>query len=278
MEKQYKHLMEQQSVDTEVTAGFYEKLKNTGTRRKTFRWKMALAVACIALMIPITVLAASNTFRKGDVQIGNVPHFPTIDNSYSVRFNDIQSTPLSALPKEVQSITEHKRDYLNSWAAAAKITGMDLLRNTALENDGIAKIGVLYDGEPAAHCIVSYNTSDEQLYYVGVEASYYYQNTSFYVRAKLTVEHPDLTEEEKNTLHGITVGMNYDVQISHEEYTTAAGVPAIILRSEADGWLFYHAVFAVDNISYEIQVRGSTKAEAATREALLEVLDAYVVE
>lgn len=279
MEKQYKHLMEQQAVDTEVTAGFYEKLEKTGARRKTFRWKVALAVACIALMIPITVLAASNIFGKPKVKIGPTEHFPN-RNGYVLRFDNIQSLPLSAFPEDIQAITEYKQSYLNSWAAAEKAMDIDLINNTILEDDSTAKGRIVNPDGHSAHCVISYHPSDDQLYYVQVDTTYIVKSKHyFFVKAKIAVEHPKLTADETQILHGITIGYPDDTTISYEEYTTKEGIPVAIVSTQGgSNYLRSIASFAVNNIAYEIHFVSTLEEQAAGRELLLEILDAYVVE
>ena len=119
MDKQYKHLMQQQCVDAEVTANFHEKLEKAGARRKSFRWKVALAVACIALMIPLTVFAASNIFGKAKVKIGKLEYFPG-RTGYSVRFENLKSFSLKALSDKAKSITKKVTAYYDSWEDAER--------------------------------------------------------------------------------------------------------------------------------------------------------------
>lgn len=279
LDKQYKHLMEQQNVDAEVNANFYEKLENAGARRNSFRWKAALAVACIALMIPITVLAASNIISKPKVKFGVTEHFPNI-NAYSLRFDNIQSHPLSAFPKDVQAITDYKKSYLKSWEAAEKTLDIDLMNNTILEADSTGKDRIVDLDGNSAHCVISYHPSGEKLYYVQVDASYIVESKHyFFVKAKITVENPNLTEDEMQTLHGITAGYSGDTTISYEEYTTKEGIPVAIATTwSGSNYVKSVASFAVNNISYEICIVSTLKEQEAERERLLEVLDAYVLD
>ena len=132
MDKQYKNLMDQQNISPEVTAQFCDKLEQTATRRKSVRWKAVLAAACVALMIPLTAFAAKSIFGTPKVKLGKLDWYDG-PNGYSVRFENVDSFPLDAFPKEVQAITEYKMVVCDSWEAAEETLGIDLLNNTFLQ-------------------------------------------------------------------------------------------------------------------------------------------------
>ena len=90
MDKQYKNLMVQQNIGAETTARFYEKLEQTTTQRKSMRWKAALAVVCIALTIPLTVLAVENIFGVPKMKFGKLDWHES-PNGYSIRFENLKS-------------------------------------------------------------------------------------------------------------------------------------------------------------------------------------------
>lgn len=275
----YKHLMEKQIVSAETTAKFYEALEKPDKKRKSFRWKAALIAACVALMIPLTVFAASNIISQPKVKIGATEHFPN-RIGYILRFDNMQSFPLSTFSKNVQGITEYKQSYLNSWAAAEKTLGIDLMHNTILEDDNTAKGRIVNPDGHSAHCVISYCTSDEQLYYVQVDATYIVKSKhTFSVKAKIAVEHPNLTADETQILHGITIGYPDNTTISYEEHTTKEGIPVAMLTTQGDSnYIHGIASFAVNNIAYEIHFTSTLNEQAVEQALLLEILDAFVLE
>ena len=280
LDKQYKHLMEQQNVDAEVNANFYEKLENAGTRRKSFRWKAALAVACIALMIPITVLAASNIFGKPKIKIGKMEYFPG-KNGYSISFDNIENFTLSAFPENIQSIKKDGNAYFDSWQEAKNKLGIGLLNNTVLENDSTIKNQLSQANK--YHCEILYRTASSKLYYLGVNANYRRQQMQMEMSAIVTVENPDLTDDAMRAIHSVTRvdAKNTMTEIDHEEYTTAEGIPVVIVKFKRENAPYYnagyHAIFAVDNISYDILFWSNNGNEDLEREVVLEVLEGFVL-
>lgn len=278
MEKQYKHLMEQQAVDTEVTAGFYEKLEKTGARRKTFRWKVALAVACIALMIPITVLAASNIFGKPKVKVGKLEYLPG-RTGYSVRFDNLKAFPLTALSEKARSITKNAIVCYASREDVEKAIGIRFLNNPVLEDAGTLK-------KPASeysnmYYTVYYDATGGKLYYIGVDSKFQRGHMNISVMSKLAVENSDLSEEAVSVLLGASYVPKDVINITHEEYTTKAGIPITVFTIRQGGTTnrtCYNAVFAVDNISYDIRFFSDKNRDETDREIVLEVLEGFVLD
>ena len=102
MDKQYKRFMEQQNITEEAHGTFYEKLENAQPLRRSGRWKVIVAAACIALMIPITVLAAEYIFGTPEVKLGKLEWCDS-SNGYSIKFDNLDSFPLNTFSKELQT-------------------------------------------------------------------------------------------------------------------------------------------------------------------------------
>ena len=276
MNEQYKKMMDMQDIDSNVTAQFYEKLAQKASHHKSIRWKVAIAIAIIVLMIPLSVWAAENVFGKAKVKIGEISYFPGMDG-YSVRFENLENYTLGSFPKEISNLTEDKNIYTDSWNEAENAIGIDLLENAVLAEAKKATYQFYYPAKEISHCVVGLRTESDQLYYVSVEALYKYDHLMINLQSKITVEHPNLDEETKQILHGITVGFdsNNNAQISYEEYTPKEEIPVVIIRAQTNDMIHYNAVFAVNNISYEIRFAGSPEAEEIEKQILYQILDGF---
>lgn len=277
MDKQYKNLMAQQNIDAEITAQFYEKLAQTKPQRKPIRWKAALAAACIALMIPLTVFAVESIFGVPKMKFGKLDWHES-PNGYSIRFENLKSFPLNAFSKELQSLTEYKIVPYDSWEAAEDALGIDLLNSTFLAN--ASKFTMRYDDLGYVHSKITYSPYEEQLYYIAAAAYYKYDDVQLDLKAKITVEHPAMDEETQQALLGIegVITKPADADISHEEYTTKEGIPVVILRLNYKQHVInYVAVFAVNNVSYEVTAYVDPDAEDAGKQLLLNVLDGFTL-
>ena len=275
MDKQYKNLMEKQNVAEEINAEFYEKLNKTEKRRKSITWKVAVAAACLALMIPATVFAVENLFHVPEAKLGDTVHFTNM-NGYMVRFEGMDSYPLDAFSKEVQAVAEFKNVRYDSWAAAEETLGIDLLNNTVLDN--ATKDFADYDDTGRTHCYVGYRLYEGKLFYVHTLANYRYDGLQLNLNAKLTVEHPAMTEEDKLALLGVegAVTKPENVETTYENYTTKEGIPVVILRWDFEIFDRYMAVFAVNDITYELSAFPlNEKSEAAAVQILKDVLDGF---
>lgn len=276
MDKQYKDLMRKQNVDEKVTADFYEKLEKKSARRSTFRWRAVLTAACIALVIPITVFAVESIFGTAKVKLGKLDWHES-PNGFSVRFDNLDSFPLDAFPEELQYFTDYKIIPCDSWEAAEETLGVDLLNNTFLAQ--AERETMRYSDVGVVHSKIVCNQQNGQLFYVGTSAHYRYEDIQLDLKAKLTVTHPELDEETKQGLlgvEGVTV-MPADVKTSYEEYTTKEGIPVVILRWELDRLIHYDAIFAVDDISYELHAWETPEREADVKRILLDALDGFGV-
>lgn len=276
MNDQYKHLMQQQDVDVTANERFYEKLEKAEHIRKPIRWKVVIAAACVALMIPLTVFSAKNIFGEPKVKIGEISCLPGSEG-YSIRFENLSNYSLDAFPKEIQNLTEDRDDHFDSWEEAEEALGIDLLNNTFLAKAGVGKYKFYFPHIGSTHCATAYRTEDGQLYYVGTEALYLYGQLSINLKAKITVENPMLDEEVKQILHGVTTGFDKsdNPEISYEEYTTEDGIPTIIIRAQVEDMIFYCATFAVNDISYEVNFWGSQYREDTEKQVMKDILNGF---
>lgn len=274
MNKQYKNFMEQQNFSDEINEKFYEKLENAESRRRPVRWNTVVAAACIALMIPVMVFAAEYIFHSAKVKFDKLDWYEG-PNGYSIRFGDLDSFPLDMFPEELQTIDEHKQIPYESWEEAEEALGIDLLNNAFLANAD--KRTTVYDEAERAHSTILYSQYEGQLCFVGVKAYYRYDQLQLDLKAKLTVENSVLDEGSKQRFLGVEGAVTWpsDVEISYEEYTTKEGIPAGILRREYDSVIQYTAVFAVNDVSYELNAWVSPDRETYEKQILLDALDGF---
>ena len=66
-------------------------------------------------------------------------------------------------------------------------------------------------------------------------------------------------------------------EISYEEYVTKAGIPVVILRKNLDRVIQYTAVFAVNDIAYELTAWVSPERQAQEKQILLDALDGFLL-
>ena len=101
------------------------------------------------------------------------------------------------------------------------------------------------------------------------------------VMSKLAVENSDLSEEAVSVLLGASYVPKDVINITHEEYTTKAGIPITVFTIRQGGTTnrtCYNAVFAVDNISYDIRFFSDKNRDETDREIVLEVLEGFVLD
>lgn len=279
MDKQYKTLMEQQDIPAEITAQLYEKMEQPATRHKSVRWQAALAAACIVLMIPLTAIAVENIFSTPKVKLGKLDWHDS-PNGYSVQFDNLDNFPLDAFPEEMQSLTDHKIIPYDSWEDAENALGIDLLNSPLLSKARKVTVNnkiTTDEEESEMHCKILYAQYNGQLSLVTASANYLYDGLPLDLRAKLTVEHPELDTKMQLLLHGSEGVVNKPVglKISYENYTTKTGIPVVILRFDRERVFQYTAFFAVNDISYEVTAWVNPDRVEAGKQILLDVLDGF---
>ena len=165
MDKQYKDLMEKQTIGEEANAAFYEKLNKTEKQRKPLGWKVAIIAACLAIMIPATVFAVETIIRVPKVKLGQLS-WTDSPNGYSVRFDNMESFPAEAFPEEVRALQTHKHLACDTWETAEAAVGVDLLNNSFLEE--VPKMTMYFDDLGRVHSKVLYSQYEGQLILVSI--------------------------------------------------------------------------------------------------------------
>ena len=288
-ENAYRRLMQQQSLSQQKKQAIYHKLTQEqpkGTKRAALR--VVIAVACIVMLVPITVLAMENIFgfslvtsKTGQLSTGR-------DGiGYEIAYPEAYARPLSDFSEELRTLDGYVNKAYDTWQDAEAELGFTLVNNPVLFGEGVTRepsynlreIGL----GPRVHCYASYSGKDSQLYRAVVTAGYRYNNMSITVRANVACEHPAISEEQEASMHG--VGVLYEQtnveEILQEQYVAENGITATIVsvnhknRGETD----YEASFSVNGVSYRITISPNDRTggrNEAAKAYLIEILNGFV--
>ena len=284
MKDAYTKLMLQQHTSPEADAVFFEKLDSARKQRKPV-WKAAVVAACILLMVPVTVWAAESIFRTSTVtRVNNVTFQEEPGAGLKIRYGDIQSYPISAFPEHLQVLSEKKQFTFDSWEEAKQFFGIPILLNTVFTDENTHRVNDHYwsDAPAGAHCHGYCLIEDGQMYFGTFRAVYERNNITFTVSAEVTAEHPSQTEDRLREYHGIHIeyAEKWDSQVITDTVTTKGGIPVTILSIGIGETTEYIALFAVNDISYQVRSAGMKGRwdDNAVYTAILEVLDGFVIE
>ena len=287
MNSAYRKMMEQQCVSDGAQQAFYEKVQSVQMRkRKPVFVKAAAIAACICLVIPLTAYAVEAIFGISVVEIiedGTLWGKPGA--GYRTNYPDAISRPLSDFPEAIQKIDGYTQKVYESWEDAENELGINLVENTFLSGEGVAKdfcYLLEVDGiKGRKHCFASYEGKDGQFYRATVTAAYRHQDMHITVRSAVTAEHPAISEEDEELMHwsGVRYDSSYVEEIVQEQYATANGINATIVTVDWTGShaTDYEASFSANGASYRITVRSyDPKQDAQSKDVLIEILEGFV--
>ena len=309
MKDAYTKLMLQQH--TSEDDAFYEKLERAQPQEKKKPYlRVAIIAACLCLLIPVTVYAIN--FLTHDAQTrethSTMEPFPTdagIQNwtfryvdviptdDFEIDFGNLERFSIKKFPRNVRKANSMVVNY-DSWEEAVEDLDMGYLNNTVLADDDTEKkelqIAYTYSEQPS-HCMLEYVGIDDQPFLAYLHANYERDDVEFTVQANIGIEHPTALDEYYEMLHtyGYGIPHRYRPKYEYEDYTTANGIPMIITKSTTSHKAFkYSAYFAVNNISYSVEIGGYSfsplngekydTAEEKVKATLLEVLEGFTVE
>ena len=284
MKDAYTKLMLQQHTSNDTA--FYEKLENTtGKAKHAPVWKSALAAACILLLIPVTVWAAETIFGVTKVtRFNNTTYRDEPGIGLKIQYEDIQSYSISDFPEYLQTLSERTLLTFDSWTEAKQYLGISLLSNSILTDKNTYRVNDNYwsDAPAGEHCHGYCLVKDGQLYYGTVRATYERNNVTFSVSAEVTAKHPSYTEERLNEYHSIHIeyAEKWDSLVTTSNIVTSNGIPATILAIGIGETTEYIALFAVNDISYQVRsvgMRGGWNDDVVYA-AIMEVLDGFTVD
>ena len=289
MSNSYYEMMRQQSMSPEGKQAFYYKLTQKSCGKATVYVKRAvIAAVCIALLVPVTVLAVESIFGISIVKrVTGMLSVGREGVGYEITYPEALSRPLTDFAQELQTFDGHVTKAYDTWQDAEAELGITLLNNPVLQREGVQKepsynlreIGL----GPRVHCFASFSGLDGQLYRATVTAGYRYDNMSVTVGSVVTCEHPKITAEEERDMHWVRVLYEQtDIEeITQEQYTAANGITATIVSIEKTkgGMQEYEATFSANGASYRITVdpnaRNGDRNEAA-KAYLIEILNGFV--
>ena len=284
MKDAYTKLMVQQHTSADADAVFFEKLESTGKQHKSV-WKTAIAAACILLMIPVTAWAAETIFGVTKVtRFNNITYRDEPGVGLKIQYEDIQSYSISDFPEYLQTLSEKTLLTFDSWTEAKQYLGISLLSNSILTDKNTYRVNDNYwsDAPAGEHCHGYCLVKDGQLYYGTVRATYERNNVTFSVSAEVTAKHPSYTEERLNEYHSIHIeyAEKWDSLVTTSNIVTSNGIPATILAIGIGETTEYIALFAVNDISYQVRsvgMRGGWNDDVVYA-AIMEVLDGFTVD
>lgn len=284
MKDAYVKLMVQQHTSKDVV--FYEKLEHIQPKKRissTLRW--ATVAACICLLIPVTVWAAENIFATTKVnRFNNITYQDRPGAGLEIQYEDIQSHPISEFPDYLQTLSEKTQLTFDSWTDAQQYLGVPILSNSIFTDPNTKLMNDTYwsDAPAGAHCHGYCLVEDGQLYYATFRATYERNCIAFTVSAEITAEHPSFTEETLSHYHGTHIEYNerWDSSVTTSNIVTHNGIPVTILSIGIGGTTQYIAMFAVNDISYQVRSAGMKGGWDNNRvyAAITEVLDGFVIE
>lgn len=294
MNEEYRNLMVQQNPSKEADTVFYELLENGAQKKRIPAWKVAVVAACICLIIPGCVWAAETLFGVSKVTVCERPipetNLPGI--GMDIQYEHIENYELKDFPKHLRQLEEGEIRLHTSMKEVEDYLGLDLLENTVLSAEDTHLVGAF--DEPGKNFQTFCGVWDGHLLFTEVLSVYKRNNVRFKMTVMASVAHPTIEEDYHST--NITYLDERDREILSEQYVTKAGIPALIVtvtendhtRADHRAILDCFAFFAVDNISYKIDVSGwffdsydlekYESPDEKVMDTLKEILDGYVLE
>ena len=290
MKDAYTKLMMQQHTSDD--AAFYEKLENIGTARKHKPvWKAAVAVVCILLLIPASVWAAENIFGTANITVykqkTSIDNLPAV--GMDIQYENIENYTLKDFSDHLQKLDDDEEVLHSSLEDAEKYLGLDLIKNEVLSAEDPQQVSAW--GETGQKHQTYCGVQDGQLLFAQVQSVYTQKDIRFKVTAVATVEHPTADGNEYHRINANYFDQN-NRNVHSEQYTTKAGIPAMIVTVKddmSDGVpMDFFACFAVNNISYKIEPAAWVYSgedfekyenpEEKLKVKLTEILDGFVME
>lgn len=284
MHNSYRKMMQQHCLSEQAKQAFYYNLSRTEKKScKPFFLKAAIALMCALVLLPLTGQAVKMAFGVSFVEI--FTGTGQGGTGYEVTYPVFENRPLSDFSEEIQSIDGYKLETCTTWQQAEEKLGITLANNAFLQGEAVTKVygyDLKEEGIYApAHCYVSYTGKDQQLYRAEIAAAYSYNNINITIRTVVTCDHPAVSQEELQQIHGSRIVYRTEnvEEITQEQYTAANGVTATVVTVDQVGSrpTRYEAGFSANGASYRITVNGSRNGQdGEARETLIEILEGFV--
>ena len=277
MMEQYRKTMDNLTLSDAAVSQFYAKLEGASVKKRHYGLRPALAAACLCLLIPLAVYAASSIF--GQPKSEPITNPPRAGKGYVTSVDNIYRRPISDFSPALQTLNDSEIIDRASFQEAEEYIGFPLLDAPALFSGEIEKrtITLTADGKSHTyHCLTSFH-GDGQLYMGHVEAYYRKGLINIYLRAKVASDHPDMTDEMLEAIHTGSIFYigNQVRKITTENITTQAGLPVCITTAHFRHFKDYEANFSINGVSFFIRIAGGSGEAGKT--LLLEILESIRV-
>jgi len=280
MMEHYCKTMKKLTMSDAAVAGFYEKLEDASVKKRHYTLRPALIAACLCLLIPLAVYAASSIFGQPKSEPITKP--PRAGKGYVTSVDNIYSRQSTDFSPELQTLNDSARKDFSSFQEAENYIGFQLLDAPALFSGDIQKRNILLTAQGKSHiyhCHTSF-VGDGQLLMGHVEAYYQKGLLNIDLRATVTVDHPEMTDDMLKIIHADRIfypGIQVE-RIDSENITTEAGLPVCITTVQRSHSNDYEATFSINGVSFSLAIRGCGERKNEEAKALLlEILESIRV-
>lgn len=287
MDENYKHLMQQQYPQEDVSV-FFDQTNTSLVQRMPIYKKILIVVVCLCLLIPTTVLAVENIFDVSIVRIGPRKDLEGNDViGYNIDFVTTKEIPLDEIGEKWRYLEEGVEPRYETWQEMQADLGYDLLDNPVLEQEyDAARALKTFDmtfRDQGVPCTNLFRTYEGQLWSFSPGASYKKGGFKVTLSADALVEHPNIPEDVKGVFTTVQYMLDNEEDLerySTEEYTAASGLTATILKTTyTDVHVSYDAFFRANGVRYTVSINGNVNdPERTMREELIRILEAFTME
>lgn len=297
MKDTYTKLMVQQHTSQDGDTAFFEKLECTQPKKHMKPiLRAAVIVLCIGLLIPVTAWAVENIFSTTKV---TVCERPLPDNrpgiGLDIYYENIENLTPKDFSKHIQKLDEGEEKLHTTLAEVEEYLGLDLVDNPVLTAEDTHPVGAFKEAGKnfQTYCHIA----EDHLLFADVQSVYNRNNVRFRITATATVDHPTIEEDVYHSTD-ITYFDHWARDVQTDQYMTQAGIPVLIVKVREGATYNYgadygalldcFACFAVNNISYKIEINGwsfssDDRDQFATPEekvmaTLVEVLEGFTLE
>lgn len=279
MMKQYCKTMDKLTLSEDAEAQFYEKLESAIPQKKR-RPTALLVAACLCLLIPLAVIAATNHFGQPSSVVINSSRYK--GKGYVTSTGNTYRRPIADFSPELQTLNDSVQKDFASWEEAEAYIGFTLLDAPALFSGDIEKRNMVLTADGKSHiyhCLTSF-VGDGQLFMGHVEAYFQKGAIRINLRATVAADHPEMTDKVMKSIHQnqiIYIG-HQKVDITAENITTQAGIPVCITTAQRDVSTDYEATFSINGVSFTLVIAGHGKLKNEEAKAILmEILESIRV-
>ena len=278
--------MEKQCLSMQAKTSICDALqRKKETQLRPAYWRVAVAAACILLLIPVTAYAAKNFFGISVVEfIKDTMPSGNLGTGYAVSHPEMTSHQISEFPEAIQNMEDYRLVTYESWQDAEAELGITLAHNPVLVSEQATKEQSFRLEEKGvfqrAHCYATYNGKDGQFYRATIRAAYRYDNMHITLSSVVTCEHPAISKEKEYAMHNHGVlYRDYEVEnITQEQYVAENGIVATLVTVDRVGGKTtdYEATFSAGGASYRITIHSYDKTrDAETKETLIKILEGF---